>query len=152
MGKSEGEKKKTIKIESNNIYCCDCYEAIKDIPDKSIDLVYIDIPYLIGQGSGGGGELAHRIHKEQAELGNRSSRKALEKKRDELRGIMDNAKTRDEYEKVHTWHSSILNKLNLMSANIVDGIDYKIFDELIRVMKYIYIYIYGAAKNKYMTL
>ena len=34
----------------NTIQLGDCYEMIKNIPDKSIDLVYIDIPYLIGQG------------------------------------------------------------------------------------------------------
>ena len=30
----------------NTIQLGDCYELIKNIPDKSIDLVYIDIPYL----------------------------------------------------------------------------------------------------------
>ena len=28
----------------------DCYKLIKDIPNKSIDLVYIDIPYMIVNG------------------------------------------------------------------------------------------------------
>ncbi len=28
----------------------DCYELIKEVPDKSVDLVYIDIPYLIEPG------------------------------------------------------------------------------------------------------
>lgn len=32
----------------------DCYELIKDIPDKSIDLVYIDIPYDYESGGKGG--------------------------------------------------------------------------------------------------
>lgn len=41
-----------MKLEDmiNTIQLGDCYELIKNIPDKSIDLVYIDIPYLIGQG------------------------------------------------------------------------------------------------------
>ena len=30
----------------NTIQLGDCYKLIKNIPDKSIDLVYIDIPYL----------------------------------------------------------------------------------------------------------
>jgi DNA modification methylase len=34
----------------NTIQLGDCYKLIKDIPDKSIDLVYIDIPYLFEQG------------------------------------------------------------------------------------------------------
>lgn len=33
----------------------DCYELIKDIPDKSIDLVYIDIPYEYESGGKGAG-------------------------------------------------------------------------------------------------
>ena len=36
----------------------DCYELIKTIPDKSIDLVYCDIPYDI---EGNGGEIG-RAH------------------------------------------------------------------------------------------
>ena len=34
----------------NKIINCDCYEMIKNIPDNSIDLVYIDIPYLFAEG------------------------------------------------------------------------------------------------------
>lgn len=37
----------------NNIYNVDCYEAIKDIPDKSIDLIVTDPPYLIESTKGG---------------------------------------------------------------------------------------------------
>lgn len=33
------------KYELNNIYCEDSYKAIKEIPDKSIDCIYTDIPY-----------------------------------------------------------------------------------------------------------
>lgn len=38
----------------NTIQLGNCYELIKNIPDKSIDLVYIDIPYKYE--SGGKGE------------------------------------------------------------------------------------------------
>ena len=31
--------------ELNRIYCMDCYEAIKKIPDKSVDLIVTDPPY-----------------------------------------------------------------------------------------------------------
>ena len=31
------------------IYIGDSYKLIKDIPDKSVDLVYVDIPYLYDQ-------------------------------------------------------------------------------------------------------
>lgn len=39
--------------ETNKIYNEDCYQAIKNIPDKSVDLVYIDIPYDITYNGGG---------------------------------------------------------------------------------------------------
>ena len=89
----------------NTIQLGDCYELIKKIPDKSIDLVYIDIPYLIGQGGKEEkkSELAKRIKKQ----------------------VYGDLK------------------------EIINGIDYSILDELCRVMKYIYIYIYGAARIKY---
>lgn len=48
----------------------DCYKAIKQIPDKSIDLVYIDIPYLYestGSSSDKGSPLNRRIGKTQNE-------------------------------------------------------------------------------------
>ena len=35
-------------IEPNNLYLGDCYELIKQIPDKSIDLIITDPPYEIG--------------------------------------------------------------------------------------------------------
>ena len=79
----------------NTIQLGDCYELIKNIPDKSIDLVYIDIPYLLGKGGGNESELSKR------------------------------AKKRNN---------------NLIDADITNGIDYSIFDELCRTMKYIYIY------------
>lgn len=31
----------------NKVINCDCYEMIKNIPDKSIDCIYVDIPYLV---------------------------------------------------------------------------------------------------------
>ena len=51
------------RFETNKIYNEDCYKSIKDLPDKSIDLVYIDIPYLIEGGGGGNSEVAKRIQK-----------------------------------------------------------------------------------------
>ena len=34
----------------NNVILGDCYEVIKNIPDKSIDCIYTDIPYLYSRG------------------------------------------------------------------------------------------------------
>lgn len=39
--------------EINNVYNEDCYKAIKQIPDKSVDLIYIDIPYELSYSGGG---------------------------------------------------------------------------------------------------
>lgn len=53
-------------METNVIYNEDCYTGIKKIPDKSIDLVYIDIPYDIAKNGGGGcfGSNKRDYHKE----------------------------------------------------------------------------------------
>ena len=37
----------------NTIQLGDCYELIKSIPDKSIDCIYTDIPYLMSFSVGG---------------------------------------------------------------------------------------------------
>ena len=79
----------------NTVQLGDCYELIKNIPDKSIDLVYIDIPYLYKQHGGGNSPLGQRTMVKKKEL-----------------------------------------------EDIENGIDYSIFDELCRIMKNIYIYIW----------
>ncbi len=35
-----------MNYKINNIYNEDSYKAIKEIPDKSIDCIYTDVPYL----------------------------------------------------------------------------------------------------------
>lgn len=138
-----------MEIKPNNIYLGDAYKLIKDIPDKSIDLIYTDIPYLMAGGGGGSSSLSQRIEKQNFELGNKNCREKLIQREKELLEKMRNAKTKDEYEKWHCQHGNVLNKLNLKTADIVDGIDFKILDEFVRVQRYIYIYIYGVVKNKY---
>ena len=49
------------KYETNNVYCVDSYKAIKELPDKCIDCIYTDIPYLYNNGGGGTSELSKRI-------------------------------------------------------------------------------------------
>lgn len=92
---------KNCEFKPNNIYNVDCYEAIKKIPDKSVDLVYIDIPYLIEDGGCSSSPLAQRMRKIQYH----------------------------ELEKIR------------------HGIDYSILDELCRIMKYIYIYIWCSKEQ-----
>ena len=84
-----------MEIKPNNIYLGDSYELIKQIPDKSVDLVYIDIPYELSYS--GGGSLKNKINKA-------------------LKVELNNVDT------------------------LTNGIDYSIFNEFVRVMKYIYIY------------
>ena len=52
----------------NKITCGDCYELIKDLPDKSIDCIYTDIPYLYDHGGGGSSDVAKRINRQHNEI------------------------------------------------------------------------------------
>lgn len=133
----------------NTIQLGDCYELIKNIPDKSIDLIYVDIPYLIGNGGTSDTPLAQRILKEHYELGNKKCKKTMETKLQQYREKMINATTKSEYEKYHCLHSNLLNNINLKTADIVNGIDYKILDEFVRISKYIYIYIWCSKEQIY---
>lgn len=113
-------------VELNAIYNEDCYEGIKKIPDKSIDLVYIDIPYLYNNGASGSSELSERITKKKLQLMGADEKYLNEfsSKKEALR-IAKNTMSK-----------------NLQLTNIENGIDYSILDELCRVMKKIYIYVW----------
>lgn len=53
-----------MEIKENEIYNVDCYKAIKDIPDKSIDCIYTDVPYLMpNTRNSSGGFMSERINK-----------------------------------------------------------------------------------------
>lgn len=43
-------------MELNQVYNVDSYEAVKQIPDKSVDLIIIDPPYDIPHTTGGDAE------------------------------------------------------------------------------------------------
>jgi DNA modification methylase len=88
------------------IYNEDCYEGIKNIPDKSIDLVYIDIPYLFADGGCSSSPLSARIKK--------------------------------------------LKQVDL--ADITKGIDYSIYDEIIRILKKINCFIWCSKEQILDTL
>lgn len=111
-----------MTYEPNNIYCVDCYEAIKDVPDKSVDLIYTDIPYDF-EGNGGGGcfgEKKRDYHKEYETVAQR---------------IVDN--TIDKRKRKSTNDTS----------EIAYGIDYAILDEFCRVLKQINVYIWCSKKQ-----
>lgn len=84
------------KYELNKIYNEDSYKAIKNIPDKSVDCIYVDIPYKMQQGGKGGGAFGERIH----------------------------------------------NLIRRNMEDIIEGIDYSIFDEFVRISKKINIFVW----------
>lgn len=47
--------------ELNVVHCADSFQAIKNIPDNSIDCIYTDIPYLYESGGKGTSPLGQRI-------------------------------------------------------------------------------------------
>ena len=57
-----------MKYKPNNIYNVDSYIAIKDIPDKSIDLIYVDVPYLYQEGGASSTLLGQRMVKMRESL------------------------------------------------------------------------------------
>ena len=110
-------------IQTNNIYHGDSYKLIKEIPDKSIDLIYTDIPYdVVGNGGGAFGEKKRGYHKEYQNVSINTESQRINKNK---RMNMDELK------------------------DIVLGIDWSILDEFIRIQPNIYIYIYGVAKSKF---
>jgi len=50
-------------METNKILLGDCYELIKQIPDKSVDCIYTDVPYEMQSGGKGAGAFGDRIYK-----------------------------------------------------------------------------------------
>ena len=111
-----------MKYELNKIYNADCYEAIKDIPDKSVDLIYTDIPYDL-EGNGGGGCFGSKkrdYHKEYERVSENSNASGLSKR---------------------------MAKNNNNIKDIAFGIDYSILDDFIRVLKKIHIYIWCSKKQ-----
>ena len=114
-----------MKIEPNNLYLGDAYEFIKDMEDKSIDLIYTDIPYAFtGNGINGGGGCfgtkKRNYHDEYSKVAENTNASGLAKRR-----------------------SSSSSSLQEISY----GIDYSIFDEFCRVLKHIYIYIWCSKEQ-----
>ena len=111
----------------NNVILGDCYEVIKSIPDKSIDCIYTDIPYLYNQGGSG-----------TSSLGERTAKKRLELMGLEQNYLDNKGKSRGEALRI----AKNVKKKNMEITSIEDGIDYKIFDDMVRVMKKINIFIW----------
>ena len=105
----------------NTIQLGDCYELIREIPDKSIDCVYVDVPYLMVSGGAGQSELAKRSTKNKMELLGVGKLYDNNKKPSENLRIANNKKNQ---------------RSQLNNSNITSGFDYKTFiKEAFRVMK-----------------
>lgn len=91
-------------MELNKIYLGNAYELIKDIPDKSIDLIYTDIPYQTCYN--GGGCIQHKV-------------------------------------------KNMSKVINEEKETLLQGIDYSILNEFVRVLKNIYIYIWCSKSQIY---
>ncbi len=111
----------------DSIYNVNCYKAIKDIPDNSIDCVYIDIPYEYTTGGTFDTDLGQRFFKRELEL------KCYDSK------LINNSD-----KKLHNLIR--IDKYNaekrLDQVELDNGINYSIFDDLCRVMKKINIFIW----------
>lgn len=103
------------RFEIDNIYNEDCYKAIKDLPDKCIDLIVTDPPYEYTTGVGGGcfGNKNKKYHNEYSDVSKNTN-------------TLNDRKVKSRKE----------------ILNISSGIDYSLLDEFDRVMKKINIYIW----------
>lgn len=105
----------------NTIQKGDCYELLKKIPDKSIDCIYVDVPYLMVSSGGGTSEIAKRCVKNKMELLGVGKLYDVNKKPSENLRIANNKQNQ---------------RMELNNSNITSGFDYKEFiKESFRVMK-----------------
>lgn len=105
----------------NTIQLGDCYEFFKYIPDKSIDCIYVDVPYLMVSGGAGTSEISKRSAKNKMELLGVGKLYDSNKKPSENLRIANNNKNQ---------------RTELNNSNITSGFDYKKFiEESFRVMK-----------------
>ncbi len=115
------------EIEINKVYFKDSNDFIKNIPDKSIDCIYTDVPYLYELGGAGKSELGQRLDNMKVQLGGyrdkqKKSVNDFEKEGNRIKGNI--IKSAQDY------------------ANLTSGFDYKILDEFVRVMKKVNIIIW----------
>lgn len=122
--------------ELNKIYNEDCYEAIKKIPDKSIDLIVTDPPYEYQTGGCGKNQTG-----EYKALFDRKN-----KNRSDLKKFTDKGLNN---EQIRVWNSKEKSRNEI--KHISSGFDYKILDEFVRIMKKINIYVW-CSKAQVSTL
>ena len=164
-------------MELNVIYNEDCYEGLKRLPDKCVDLVYIDPPYQFTMGGNGHSEIANRKYKSKKEIYsldtditkrtvgtgyssgggcfgtkkrnyhsqiNQTDVNLSPERKAYLDYVEKNGKDA-EAERLRVIANAVDNREN--TYFISKGFTNNLLDELCRIMKKIYIYIYGAIKN-----
>ena len=134
----------------NTIQLGNCYELIKNIPDKSIDLIIIDPPYEYTTGGCGKNQtgeykaLFDRKNKNRTDLkrftdnGLKNINEKFETNRNEIiKKYLDKGFN---YKKANVWADKEISRLDI--KHISSGFDFDLLDELDRVMRHIYIYIW----------
>lgn len=115
------------QIEIDTIYNDDAYKFVKNLKEKSIDCVYIDIPYLLTTGGGSGTDLGNRYQKRECEL------MGYDKK------LIENSdSSKHKLLRVDKYKA----KQRAETVSMEDGIDYSILNDFCRIMKKINIFIW----------
>ena len=134
-------------MELNKIYLGDAYELIKQIPDKSIDLIVTDPPYEFDSGGSSQSDFGQRKTKSNTEIYNLDTK--LTKKSIVTGGGCFGTKQRDYYSEFSETDVSKQRQeyLDYVDNNnntrfISEGISNEILREFVRVMKKGNIYIF----------
>ena len=122
------------EFEIDKIYCGDANELIKKIPDKSIDLIYTDPPYLYTTGKRKNEN--KRLIKEGLNLVNVDSIVVFDFEK-RVKELTTSGKSESQ---ARIWASKELNRKEI--EHISNGFATTLLDEFCRVMKNIYIYIW----------
>lgn len=128
----------------NNVVLGDCYEVIKNIPDKSIDLVIIDPPYQFCAGGNGSSDIAKRKYnqkKQMYSLDTDLTKRKIGTGYSSGGGCFE-TKKRNYHSQINLTDVNIDNKADKNSYFISKGFTNQILDELVRVIKKINIYIW----------
>ena len=133
-------------FELDKIYLGDAYELIKKIPDKSIDLIVTDPPYQFTSGGSSDSELGKRAKKNKIEIYSLDTEITKHNLSNDYMsgGGCFGTKNRNYHSQINDTDVSA-EKVN-SSRFVSNGISNEILEEFCRIMKNIYIYIYGVVK------
>lgn len=139
------DTKMDTDIKPNNLYCGDSYELIKNIPDKSVDLVIIDPPYEFCMGGKGGGALGERKARNAGEITSLDTDLTKRKVGTgySCGGGCSGTKNRNYHSQINETDVTLANDDNKNITRFISkGITNEILTQLVRVMKKVNIYIW----------